>query len=450
MATIHYQCDTCKREIELLENPRGLTVFAKCVITLGCKGKLHKLSRNPDNIRSVFPPSVQGLNNYLPRRVFFEHNQNILSNKWNINHRLGVSPSVVVYVRDEITGVASEVSPDFYVITVVDENSITLEFDNAVRGIVHLIARSSVPRDFDAVVDPSDLFQVSTNSLFTLALPRLLTTPNEIDLLTHPISVKIITTIPGRDSEESIVPLSLSLDDSPWIGWTEVLIRKRRHFVTRTLKIEDIEAFDEFASISLVPNGTSIQFTQIDFGDGLQLIQSRQLFALLSKAPFEPVDKIRNQIVDLGNLNISRENRLFLFDDEALVDTSNIENIYPKIQQHTSTTLFILSPTPTPTPTVTPTVTPSFTPTPEATQTPTVTPTAELTPTVTPTPSITPTLTPTVTATLSPTPTPTLTVDASLTPTPTITPTHTVTPTITQSPTVEDSALQLELQGPLG
>src|ERR1700757_2859051 len=98
MATITYQCNICERQIDLLENPKGLTVFGKCIITNGCKGKLNQLTRNPDNNRESFPSEVAGLQDYVQRRAFFPYIQSLPQNVWNINHNMGTSPAVDVYI----------------------------------------------------------------------------------------------------------------------------------------------------------------------------------------------------------------------------------------------------------------------------------------------------------------------------------------------------------------
>ena len=111
------------------------------------------------------------------------------------------------------------------------------------------------------------------------------------------------------------------------------------------------------------------------------------LFLLLSQDPFQSPDKIRNQIVDAGELLIASSNTFIIFDGEVFVAQTNIERMYPRIEEIDPPTLDF---TPTPTPSVTPTFTVTPSPTPNPTTTPAATPTPTPGPTVTPTPSVTP------------------------------------------------------------
>ena len=40
MAVVQFLCDTCKRTIEIPQDPRKLEVIKRCVITEGCRGNL--------------------------------------------------------------------------------------------------------------------------------------------------------------------------------------------------------------------------------------------------------------------------------------------------------------------------------------------------------------------------------------------------------------------------
>lgn len=526
MATITYQCDTCKREITVPENTQGVTVFSKCIITRGCKGQLYKLERNKNILRSseIIPEPVPGLENYVPRRVIFEQNQNISANPWKVNHNLGVSPAVIVYFFDDVTGRPFEVAPDDYTVTVVDRNNIEIAFSIPRRGIVQLIARSSVPREIETI-STDNLFQVSNEGIMTLAVPSvsvnpayvptatpgLTPTPTPTISLTPSITVSPTVTptispttsptpsltpstgftgsptptatlaptssstltptptptpsqspdsveqkwvfddnltinvevlLPSNPSEQAIgnYIIDRPVNSSPWFGWDQVLLRKRRNYSVKSFNILDAinDVFPEIQSLSDIPNGTSFSFTEINLGFGLRTIESRQLFVLLGREPYGISDKIRDRIIDAGELRILQNGRFFVFDGEIFVDESVIERLYPLIEETESTNL-LASPTPTPT----------FTPTNTVTQTPTPTPTTTVTPSITPTISGTPEVTPSVTPTGGVTPTPTRT--ASITPTRTPSATVTPTPTVTPSPSaagVNITNITVSISGP--
>jgi hypothetical protein len=507
MATISYQCDTCKREITVPENKRGITVFSKCIITRGCRGHLYKIERNKNILRSaeIIPEPVAGLQNYTPRRVLFEQRQNISANPWKVNHNLGVSPAVNVYFFNDVTGEPVEVSPDDYVVTVIDRNNLEVSFTIPQRGIIQLVARSSVPRDV-LTISEDTRFQVSNDGLMTFAVPSIsvnanfnpLATPSPTPSVsfspTVTPTVSVTTSVsatptptpsltpnvsftgsptPTQTPASTITPTvtptftptptitetsaeqkwifsdSLFLtvevllpsnpvetitgrylidgpeDISPWFGWDQVLIRKRRNYSVKSFRILDVirDAFPDIKTLNDIPNGTSFRITEINLGFGLNAPESRQLFLLLGRPPYGISDKIRDKIVDTGELALLENGRFFIFDGEVFLDENLIEDVFPLTEETGSTNLLA---SPTPTPTVTPTET--VTPTPTATTAPTSTP--DVTPTISLTPSITPSTSGTPGASGTPTPTPTIT--PTRTATLTVTPTRTITPTPSQ------------------
>lgn len=440
MSTISYKCDTCKREIELLENIQGLTVFSKCVITEGCKGKLYVTDRNPDSIRESFPTDASDLDDYTARRAFVEFEQNILSNTWKIQHDMSVFPAVTVYL--DVDGVVSELPPDEYTINLITNNSLEIVFSEPKKGIAHLVARSSVPLEPTTQIDPDNLFQLSNDGIITFAVPKFVihsSTMLPIDLQNQEVEVEICLEIPDQEPIVCIEQLPAELStDSPWVGWDEILVRKRRNYYPRTKNILDFNVFeDSTLTLDDIEDGTKLSFKRINFGDGVyRKIESRALFILLAKTPFEPIDKILNQLLDVGELESENPDYLIFNNGNLFADNSAIESIYPDISR-IQTVGFVPTPTPSPTPTVT--VTPSITPT--VPITPSVTPTISVTPSVTPTISVTPSVTPTISVTPSVTPT------TSVTPsvTPTVTPTISVTPTITPTPSTSGVAPCIDL-----
>lgn len=346
MATITYRCDTCEREITLSENANGMTVFGKCNITLGCKGTLYKLIRNPNIIREEFnfPPPVVGLNDFVPRRVFFKKEINITTNSWKIQHNLGVSPAVTVYFFDENTNLPFEVSPDDYVVNITDKNNLEISFNSPRKGIVHLIARSSVPREITTITETEDLFQVSNLGHMVFVTPSVIN--DDILLIEDDFDLFIEVQIPSNPTvevEDTFLTDTLH-SSSPWFGWNQVLIRKRRNFTTKNLQILDVlqSVSASISTLNDIPDGTSFQIQQIkyrneneSFEGNLIDIEPRSLFLLLANEPYGIPDKIRNQIIDVGELLISEESRFFIFDGEVFIDNSNIEKTYPRIEQTT-------------------------------------------------------------------------------------------------------------------
>jgi hypothetical protein len=154
-------------------------------------------------------------------------------------------------------------------------------------------------------------------------------------------------------------------NSSPWFGWGQVLLRKRRNFATKSLQVLDIisDAFPSAITLSDIPDGTRFEIQQVRYrnvddiylGDFID-IEPRQLMLLLANSPYGVVDKIRDRTVDIGELSLASANRFFVFGGEVFLDESNIERMYPRIER-ASTTNLLSTPTPTPTLTVTPTPT---------------------------------------------------------------------------------------------
>lgn len=408
-------------------------MVGKCVITNGCTGRLYKTERNPNNVRESSPSYVEGLDNYVPRRAFYEFAQTLSSNKWKVVHNMGVLPSTFVYIEQE-DGTITQVDNSSYTVSVIDKNSIFVTFANRVRGIIQCVAKSTVPLVPSTIPLDVNLVQVSTNGVITFAVPKYLTqvdgtipspTPPSITPTITPsptptstpiglplnlcatnaaIQIEIEITRPNEDPFVCFEDISNLTDNrSPWSGWGEVLVRKRKNYCVRTASLLKLKVFGN-ADLEAgdIPNGTRIRFLRIDYGTGRkEVIPSRGLLMLLASSPYAYADKIKNKLIDVGELLGDTPDYFVYKNGELFLDENKIERSYPDI----SRVIYQAAPpqpSPTPTPTVTATVT--------ATVTPTATPESSmstLTPTPTPTGTfVSPSPTPAVTATVTPTITP--------------------------------------------
>jgi len=346
MATIKFKCDTCKREIDILEKPYNLNKFSKCIITDGCRGKLNKLSRNLDNKRESTPTSVEGLDDFTPRKVFYKHTQNLINNKWKIKHSLGISPAVEVFVRNN-----NELVPlnfQDYDIEIIDKNNINILLPNQQKGEVHCIARSTVP-DFQLINQTEvELFKVTKNAIFVFAFPKLIThytgipsddpSPLPIDTSnpSKPIRLEVSITQPNQEEIICIETLEDEPNNTPWLGWNEILIRKRRNYnikskslfsFNQTFQLDNIKAED-------ISFGTVIKFLRVDLGTGnLQPIDQDNVLILLANAPYQSIDKIKNKVVDVNRITTSTFNYFVYQDGEVYTALDNVEPIYPDIQR---------------------------------------------------------------------------------------------------------------------
>lgn len=403
MATISYRCDTCKRAIELVENPQGFTVVGKCVITNGCVGRLYRTERNPNNVRESTPNYVPGLDNYIPRRAFYEFAQTIASEKWKVPHNMGLLPSTFVYLQQEDDSFALT-DNSAYKVTPIDKNTIMVAFPTKTRGIIQCVAKSTVPLVPPTVTPETVQLQVSANGIITFAIPKYLTqirgqipqvsattvtptltpsptpthTPISMPLnlceKSNVIQIEIEIIKPNEDPFVCFEEVENYTDNrSPWNGWSEVLVGKRRNYCLRTIDLLKLKVFGN-ANFQPgdIPDGTRIRFLRIDYGTGRkEAIPSRGLLMLLAKSPYAYADKIKNRLVDISELIGENPDYFVYRSGELFLNEAKVERSYPDI----SRVIYQAAPpqpSPTPTPTLTPTMTPTISVTPSLSATPSI------------------------------------------------------------------------------
>lgn len=334
MATITYQCNRCKRQISKLENQQGLTVYGKCIITEGCLGQLNTIGRNIDSIRETFPSEVIGLLDYSPRKALFTFKQNIPSKSWAIRHDLSTSPAVVVFVANT-SGKLTQLDPENFTIAIVDPNNIILNFTQPLTGEAQCVARSTSVTT--STPTTSSMFQVTNGGVLTMAVQQLIVNSNSqvpnVDMTTATFTVQLTVTQPSQQPVQSVETISVPLNTaSPWENWPKILVRKRKNYLTRTKNIYDFSAFGGGGSLNTtnIANGTRVQFSRIQFPfSQYRPIDSREMLVLLSNSPYAAIDKIRNKVIDLGEMLDSNINYFVYNNGELFVDASNIEVSYP-------------------------------------------------------------------------------------------------------------------------
>lgn len=350
MATITYQCSVCDRKIDILEKPANINVFSKCIITNGCRGKLNKLSRNQDNNRESFPEPVLGLQDYIQRKAFYSHTQEVINPVWTIKHDLGSVPAIDVFVQTDTSSnnlIKLDISE--YKINILDKNTCTITLPSPYKGIAHLVARTSI-QGFDIspiIVDYQTI--ITFGGIFVIAIPKFLTkfevppqpplTPADLplDLRDQSIRIRVSVTEPNKEEIICIETINLiTLNSTPWVGWKEILLRKRRNYYIKYKSIFSFTSTFELDTLTPkdIPNGTQIRFLEIDFGTGsFQPIEQGDLLILLANPPYQAIDKVRNKIIDVGAM-IRNNFDYFLYQDgELYTSISNIQNTYPQIEK---------------------------------------------------------------------------------------------------------------------
>lgn len=337
MAVIRYKCDVCKREIEIPENKRGLDFIDRCIITEGCRGSLYKLIRKQDFLRGEFPTKVPGLRDYTARRVLYNHTQAISSTEWFVEHNLGVAPSVQVLVERSTT-ISEEtelvpcvlrnntenfddVETTDFTINIISPNELTITFPNPESGIAQLIARSSAPIATEEVrIETTSTIQFTTSTIVSIA------TLNSTLSSSSPITLDVDYTPAGSTTSIStaytVNPTIATA--SPWNDFESILIQGKPY------KVRSFDAFISEMGDGTIPNGSSFYFRQVEG----RTIASREVIILLALSPFEDVDKIKDQIIDVSRVNISNAELSFFYQDrELFAFTTVVTSTFPPIRE---------------------------------------------------------------------------------------------------------------------
>ena len=333
MATISYKCDTCKRNITKFENIDGITIFSKCIITMGCHGRLYKTSKNIDNIRENIPTSINSLIDYSPRKAFYSFSQNIPASVWKIDHNLENSPAITVYT-DNFEGKLDILPQDEYIITVINRNTVNLTFKSKIKGIAHLISRNTTVLKNAVPVIPKE-FQVSNNGIIVFAVPILIVNqppiPN-IDMTNSNYGLEISIKRSGELENITLETITAELDRrSAWFDSPKILVNKRRNYNVRTKSVLNFLAFGSNAKKEDIPNGTRFKFNKILFPSSQEkIIESKELLMLLSNPPYSTIDKIRDKFIDIGEL-IDTDYNFVYRNGELYITDVVIEKTYPEI-----------------------------------------------------------------------------------------------------------------------
>jgi len=330
MAIVVYQCDTCKREREFARNIRGLDTLQNCTITHGCRGQLYYKQLLPDYLRASFPDDVSGLEDWLQRKVLYNHTQGIERDNWLIIHNLGTFPSIQVFVDRPIEGDESnqeELLPSD--IEIIDNNTILLKFDRPWSGIAQLVTRQSDPNLLNPIITElptttTNLTQISNVGEITIAtkIATLGDSPN------NNISLLYTTT------QGSTPQITYNADDQPallsaWNDFDVVVINGSVYTV------RSFNAITSELASGVIGNGSNFVFNAIDpIGDHtFQDINDDDVIILLATPPYSTFDKITNEYVDVTNRSSTTTSFDFVYDSgEFFVNTAIVQSIYPHIR----------------------------------------------------------------------------------------------------------------------
>lgn len=256
MAVVSYQCNTCKRTINLIQNKRGLDWVGSCNITLGCRGHLVQQEVYPDYIRGSLPPDVRGLKDWVQRKVLFNFEQTVSRQTWVITHNLGTLPSVLVYVNVPISGDPNNMEEVLPVeINYDSENQLTLVLPKSYIGVAQLIARASNPdilnpRPRPPVSTGPTSAPVSNGNTLTIAT-RLATTGSLVEL---PVEVTY-TSSSGNAVTVGYIASNIPAIVSPWSDFTRIMFKGKTYLV---------RTFNVLTGNIQIPNGATVAVSAIN------------------------------------------------------------------------------------------------------------------------------------------------------------------------------------------
>ena len=323
MTVVVYKCPVCDRTIDIVQNEQGLETVGRCVITDGCRGKLYQLSVKQDFRRGGYPDAVAGLIDWTQRKVLYDHTQSVADSEWLIEHKLGVYPSVQVFV-DTPSGdgtVLVEATPDS--ITVVDENNVIVNLSREESGVAQCVGRSSKPVIANVRVEETTtevaLFQMSGNSEITIA------TTDTSENITLVLS---FTTPDGRT-----VDLTYTVDDvpsitSPWSDTDRIFFHEKAYVIRSFSGVDQVSITD-----GTVSDSSSFYIKSIDVGSGARSLFNEELILLLADSPYSEVDKRRSSFVDPTLIGADEASFSFFYENgEFWVYDNLVETVFPPIR----------------------------------------------------------------------------------------------------------------------
>jgi hypothetical protein len=345
MAIVVYKCDTCKRDVELLRNIEGLETPGRCVITLGCRGRLYQTKVHPDFTRAALPADVLGLDNWLQRKVLHNHEQTIETDQWTVTHELGTFPAISVFVDRPTTEDPEnreEILPQD--VRIVDSDTLILVFDRAYSGVAQLVARASDPQllqpnNSTASESEPDPVQISTNAYVTLA--------TRIDKfgIDPVINLKLRYRTNAGVEFTVTYPATLNIaEGTPWSDAERILFKGKVYLVRQ------FNGITTEITTGAIVNGTAFRFYSFDINNDLvddyvvdpddqsgsplpAIIQSNDMIILTANSPFGTVDKILNTYIDITAVTTSKNTHgLFYNGNEFFAAPSIIQNVYPPIR----------------------------------------------------------------------------------------------------------------------
>lgn len=309
MTVIVYKCDTCNRDVALPQNKQGLESIGRCIITQGCRGKLHQSDVKPDFVRGTFPPSVPNLTDWTQRRVLYTHTQTVKSKQWKVVHNLGVKPTIQVFIVN-LYGQQEEIFPDK--ITTIDLNQVMIEFSQLESGVAQCTSSSSANTINQEIT--------MINNITTLQL----SSSSELTIATLATNASVTLDLTFKADTDQVVQYTVDNSPSiisPWRDTSKVLI-KNKSYVVRSFQILNSLILD-----GTIRNGVAVNFTMLDAAP----INNESVLILLANPPFQTADKINNMYVNTSRIDSSLP-QLYYNDGNFFIPNTLTNSTFPNIR----------------------------------------------------------------------------------------------------------------------
>lgn len=328
MAIVEFKCDTCKRTIQLQRNIEGLEKIQRCTITHGCRGKIYQVNVYRDYIRGELPDDVEGLDNWVQRKVLHTHFQAIERDEWVVQHNMGTNPIVSVYVDRPIEGDLEnreKITPEDIVI--VDKNSIIIRFDRPWSGLAQLVGRQSDP----ALLQPTERATTQAIEPYQMSLSGEITIATRISSIGDEPSISLLV---EYDTSQTRLQYTYAADDQPsinsaWVDYDRIVVRGKLYTV------RSFNALVPEMVSGAIGNGAQMRFVGVDSNNDqtVEDINRGDILILLASEPFQSVDKIQDKFIDVNDA-VTQQNisGLFYNSGEFFADPTIVKTIYPTIR----------------------------------------------------------------------------------------------------------------------
>jgi hypothetical protein len=320
----------------IVRNKEGTEHLGRCNITLACRGKLTQTDIFPSYQRGDITAPVEGLDDWYPREILYNHDQSIDSKDWIVQHKFGTDPAVIVFIDDPLgkTTEREEITPKD--IEILSPDSLRISFERSYSGIAQLIARQSHPNLFNPIPDPE--IEEETSQRITVSAQWTIGTRVSTVGISELIKIKVVY-VSGSDDPYEVI---YTVDDepahpSPWSDYDRVSIKG---------KIYTVRSFN-FHHQEMIKNGkikpgsyayiTSIAESVQPESDlpeevNFRPLEQEEVVILLANEPYESVDKNRFKYVDAFD-TIENTTSLFYNDSVMYCLPNIIKPVHPPIQK---------------------------------------------------------------------------------------------------------------------